>query len=150
MILLFDLDYTLLDTKRFKETHKEPEYKNFDKEINNYLFPETEKTLSYLKNQGHKLILLTLGEPNFQKSKVDNSKIKKYFEKIVYEPKNKAENTLLKDLSMGDEDIIIINDKKEESNEMQKVLGNKSKIFLVADEGYKNISELIDFCQKLS
>ena len=180
MILLFDLDNTLLDTEKFKKdksfifglspeenkihgdllfknkglhynpkTHLqfllksgriktetgrrkiEHRYQKLVEEIDRYLFPEAEKTLAYLKKQGHRLILMTLGDPSLQKSKVDNSRIKKYFEKTIYETKDKSKNKFIKQLARLKQDILIINDKASEAMAIKNMLGKKARIFLV-------------------
>lgn len=190
MILLFDLDNTLLDIEKFKidkssifgispeenevqgnllfknkglnydpEAHikflresgviktdadaKEvsANFKKFIKNIDKYLFPGVEGTLSYLKKQGHHLVLMTLGSLSIQKPKVDNSSIKKYFEEIIYETKDKSQNDFIKKLSEIDEDILIINDRLDQSSAMQKTLGKKAKIFLIKGPYSKDVRE---------
>jgi len=187
MILIFDLDNTLLDTERFKKdksaifgiTPKENELqgdllfkkrglnynpkvhikflresgrikttreekkitaglKKIIKNIDDYLLSGVEDTLIYLKNKGCKLFLMTLGDLSIQKPKVNNSCIKKYFEKIIYEEKDKSQNKFIKDLANSSEDILIINDRDNQALEMQKVLGSKAKIFLVKGPFLKN------------
>jgi len=188
MILLFDLDQTLLDTEGLKNDkrsifgisakednlHNEllfkkkninynpkihlqflresgriknkaeekiaySQHQNLIKNIDKYLFPETEKTLARLKKQGHRLILITLGNPSLQKSKVNNSRIKKYFEKIIFETKDKSQNKFIKQLAKHKKDILIINDKASEALAIQKTLGEKAKIYLVSGPNSKNI-----------
>lgn len=206
MILVFDLDYTLLDIEKFKadkslifgitpeenerqgeelfkkrglnynpETHIEflkntgvikdakktlEGLKNLIKNIDNYLFPGVKETLAYLKKQGYKLILITLGDLSIQKPKVENSRIKKYFDEIIFEDKDKSQNERIKDLSKTKEDILIVNDRVDQSLAMQKTLGKKAKIFLVKgpyskdiehkEKIHNSITELVDFCQNLS
>lgn len=180
MILLFDLDHTLLDIERFKAdksglfglTLKENEIQGYNlfkkrgvgynpyvhikflrdskhiktdndaekikakfqeliKNTDDYLFPGTEQTLAYLKNKGYRLILMTFGDPEMQQPKIDNSCIKKYFEKTICEEKDKTQNNFLKGLADSHEDVVIINDRAEQSLAMQKTIGPKAKIFLV-------------------
>jgi len=187
MILIFDLDNTLLDTERFKKdksaifgiTPKENELqgdllfkkrglnynpeehikflrdsgriktareekkitaglKKLIKNIDDYLLVGVEETLIYLKKKGHKLFLMTLGDLSIQKPKVNNLRIKKYFEKIIYEEKDKSQNKFIKDLANSSEDILIVNDRDNQALEMQKVLGKKARIFLVKGPFLKN------------
>ena len=203
MILLFDLDHTLLDIEKFKKdksklfglTEEENEiqghelfkkygigynpYKHikflrnsghlktdedaekikneFDKLIkksDDYLFPGVEGTLAYLKNQGYKMMLMTFGDPQMQQPKIDGSRIKKYFEKIRYEEKDKTQNDLLRDLANSKEEVLIINDRADQSLAMQKAIGEQAKIFLVdgpyskdtehGEKIHKSINELKD------
>ncbi|MFA6190450.1 MAG: HAD hydrolase-like protein [Candidatus Staskawiczbacteria bacterium] len=180
MILLFDLDHTILDVEKFKKeksklfrlTPEENEKHGFElfkkhgkgynpyqhikflrdsnhiqtdkeaeiitqqfneaiKDTDKYLIDGAENTLSYLKEKGYKMVLMTFGDLQMQKPKVDNSRIKKYFEKIIYSEKDKSENEFLKELANSNEDVLIINDHAEQSLAMQKVIGPKAKIFLV-------------------
>lgn len=201
MILLFDLDRTILDTNKFNkglskifgislkkhslhvdsffrkksisyspEAHIkllkklghlrtaseikkiEDSYEIFLKTINNCLFPESEKMLTHLKNKGHQMFLITLGSSPSQKKKVINAGLEKYFEKIIYETKSKSQNKFIKQLAKLDEEILIINDKAEESLAIKKTLGKKAKIFLIdgpwartinhKEEIHKNLKKL--------
>ena len=187
MILLFDLDRTLINNEKLekelcnifgisakeyyshvdlffkkKSVHYSPEahikllrkighiktkseekeandlYNKLLKKTNSYLFPEVKETLTILKKHGHRLILITLGTPSAQKKKVRNSGIKKYFEKIIYEKKNKSQNKFINQLAKLDQEILIINDKADESLAIQKMLGKKAKIFLINSTHSKN------------
>lgn len=191
MLIIFDLDYTLLDTKNFKtglakalglaadefndsykkyfkdrampyNVEKHIEYlgsgtvetgaarkerlKDFFLEIDKYLFADAENALKKLKLGGHKLLLLTFGDADWQKQKVDNLKIKKYFDEIIYTNKGKGEADELRELMCrmeetktpltplcekgGTEEILIVNDNAKECLEIKKSLGC-GEIFLV-------------------
>jgi len=106
--------------------------------MDDYLFPETKKTLNELKKQGHRLILITLGTPSSQKKKIDNSGIKKYFEKIIYETKDKSQNKFIKNLSKLGQDVLIINDKASEAFAIKKTIGEKAKVYIVKGPHSKN------------
>jgi len=180
MILIFDLDHTLLDIERFKKDKSKifrltpeeneiqgnnlfkkrgvgynpyvhlkflrdsghiktdsdvekikAEFQEAMKKSDDYLFPDVEETLAYLKNKGYRLILMTFGDPEMQQPKIDNSRIKKYFEKTICEEKDKTQNDFFKSLANSNEDILIINDRADQSLAMKKALGKKAKIFLV-------------------
>ena len=180
MVLLFDVDHTLVDINKFKkdkskifgitpeeneaqgnelfknkglnyhpETHikflrgsgliktdaQEEKIKkdlqNLIKNIDDYLFPGVEETLKYLKQKGYRMILITKGDLSIQKPKVENSIIKEYFDEIIYEENDKSQNGFIKKLAKSGEQVLIINDRAEQSLAMQKALGNKAKIFLV-------------------
>lgn len=184
MIVIFDLDYTLLDSKKFKageaavleistkeytatceeifkskKIHynlakhldylinkgliKTEERRNMNRRIrkfleriDDYLFPQAEKVLSKLQKRGDTLILLTYGDKQWQKIKVKNLKIKKYFKKIIFieDKKEKA----LDFLSGTKEKVLIINDKAQECLEMKKKI-KQAEIFLVKGPYSHNI-----------
>jgi FMN phosphatase YigB (HAD superfamily) len=189
MILLFDLDHTLLDIERFKKdksdvfgltteeneihghelfkkngvgynpykhikylrelnhikTEKEEntikeKFQELIKNSDDYLFPGVEETLAYLKNKGYKMILMTFGDPEMQQPKIDGSRIKKYFDTTACEEKDKTQNNILKELAKSNEDVLIINDRADQSLAMQKTIGKNSRIFLV-DGPYSNDTE---------
>lgn len=189
MILLFDLDRTIIDTEIFKRNlakifdislkeydeqvdsffrntkiHYSPEehikilrkigkikslpeerilmkrYFKLLKKMDMNLFPKTKRILSDLKRGGHKMFLITLGASLSQKRKVIASGIEKYFDKIIYETKNKSKNSFIKKLSNFNQDVLIINDKATEAIDIKKVIGTKGKIFLVKGPHCKNIS----------
>jgi len=169
MIVVFDLDYTLLNTKKFKaglaqalgitarnfaryeqntknlgknynldehlvfleknqDSNVQKKIKNFFKNLDQYLFPEAEPILKAYQKKGAQLILATFGNKDWQKRKIDNLKIKKYFNKIILTNENKSK--ALDFLKNSKAEVLIINDKAKESLEIQKVLG-KGKIFLI-------------------
>jgi len=185
MIIIFDLDYTLLDAKKLKqglakalgltarefeksylehfknkkinynfEKHLQildkkhtPQIDKFFKNLDQYLFPQSLNILKKLKTN-NKLILLSFGNKNWQKQKINNLNIKKYFDKIILTDKSKAE--ILKQLQGTKDKILIINDNARETLEMQKTLKN-AKVFLVKgvyanncehDLEVKNLAEL--------
>ena len=130
----------------------EAKYKKLLKNPKILFFDQAIEILNYLKDKGHRLFLMTLGEPSSQKRKVESSGIKKYFEKVIYETKSKADNKIIKNFVNSGEEVLIINDKASESLAIQKAIGKKAKIFLVngphsknvdhKEKIYKNISEL--------
>lgn len=182
--IIFDLDYTLLDTTRFKERLAEiffgedfqADYKkyfsnqniNFDSEkyltilkaegrtdgrrekelrlsleelmsqMDNYLFTDVVEVLKRLKDNGHELILITFGDKKWQEKKVKSLSASRYFDKIIFEEKNKADSEYLKLLKTAEE-IIIVNDNARETKEIVKIIGEKAKIFLVDGPYVKNI-----------
>ncbi len=182
MIIIFDLDYTLFDTKKFSlgfaqaigisqnvfiSTYKkyfldknksynylkhfnylkkegkidygDKEFKNkinkFLKNASDYLFPEAVSLLDFLKKEKHELILLTYGDLEWQKMKIKNLLIKKYFNKIIITAKDKEKS--LNFLKKKKEKIIIINDKIQESLKIRKMLG-RGEIILIKSK-YSNI-----------
>lgn len=168
MKVIFDLDYTLLDTVKFKdkladifgqedfEADYEKYFKsqgiNFDHDeylailkaegriddvkekelrieleklisnIDNYLKLDAENVLKHFKGIGAELILITFGHKKWQKEKVKNLSIAKYFSNIIYEDQDKHKSEYLKSLSETDEEILLINDNLDEAKEMLKIL----------------------------
>ena len=196
MIIIFDLDYTLLDTGRlhqklaeiFDQENYRADYQahfknkgvNFDgekyleilkaegridrareKELRLKLDELAENTEEYLKAgagavleqlkaEGNKLVLVTFGNEKWQKNKVKNLSIKKYFAEIVFEEREKGKSEFLKSLSESGEEILIINDNLSEAVEMKKLLGEKAEFKLVkgkynekARHDVENLNELI-------
>jgi len=184
MIIIFDLDYTLLDTKKFKaglanaldlsiddfeksylenfknkklnynlEKHLKilkqkntQKLKQFFKSLDQYLFPDSIKILKKLgsapvkarvKKNNNKLILLSFGNKEWQKQKINNLSIKDYFDKIILTDIDKAK--ILKTLQKTKEKILIINDNAREILEMKKVLKN-CNIFLTKGPYCDNVS----------
>jgi FMN phosphatase YigB (HAD superfamily) len=160
MIIIFDLDYTLLDTKRFKknlaeamgisqkvfrdtyyqlgfsqeisyslekhltflikrglirENNKNIVLKKvliFLKNINDFLFLEAKNMLTELAKNNHKLILLTYGDPAWQKAKIKNLKIKNLFQRIIIT--NQAKDNKICFSRRHNEKIIFVNDNVKE------------------------------------
>ncbi|MFH1192200.1 MAG: HAD hydrolase-like protein [bacterium] len=184
MLIIFDLDYTLLDTESFKKGLAEAlglttgqfnnSYKKYFKEraipynidqhiaylasvsvetgeaaklrlkdffstIDKYLFADAESVLGKLKLGGHKLVLLTYGDVEWQKQKFNNLKIKKYFAEIIYTDKGKGDVGELRRMAEERKDVLIVNDNARESLEIKKK-AEQAEIFLI-DGPYANNCE---------
>lgn len=180
MTIIFDLDYTLLDTVKLKRQlaqamnlkynefdegmlkyFSEMDY-NFDthlkilaqegkikslikiekcvneifKNLDSCLFPQVLNILAKLKKRGHKLILLTRGDVNWQKRKVCALSARKYFAKIIFTGRSK--HLLAKKEFKNEPDIIIVNDNARESLEMKRELG-RGKIILIKGPYANNV-----------
>lgn len=180
MIIIFDLDYTLFDTARFKRdglalffNMSQAEFKNYykinfkdkgvnyspkehlrilgwkhkemmaklnefddwlEKEISRYLFPEANKILNRFKQAGHKIILATFGDKEFQEQKISALKIndlsaREFFDEVIISNKIKAELEELK--RFQGEDILLVDDNLKEALELKGILGDKCEIFLI-------------------
>lgn len=180
MIIIFDLDYTLLDTARFKRdglalffNMNEAEFKDYykknfkdkgvnyspkkhleflgwgqaelaakldelddwlEKEISRYLLPEAEEILKRFKEAGHKIILASFGDKEFQKQKISALKInqisvREFFNEVIISDKVKAELKKLK--RFRGENVLLVDDNLREALELKEVLGEKCEIFLV-------------------
>lgn len=67
-------------------------YDEFTSLLDNcYVYEDVEDTLRVLKDLGYELYILTYGDKNTQKRKVDSSKLDKYFNGIIITQGNKAE-----------------------------------------------------------
>lgn len=103
--------------------------KEFLSDLKKYLFPEVEKLLIKLKNDGHRLILISLGNVDWQKAKIYGSDLEKFFDKVIFTDGPKELALKEADLIKGEE-VIIVNDNFNESVEMMKYIEN-CKLFLI-------------------
>ncbi|MFA5854291.1 MAG: HAD family hydrolase [Patescibacteria group bacterium] len=88
--IVFDFDYTLADTTRFKKALEiADDEAGVIERMSEFLFPESISVLTRLKEDGWNLTLVTIGDPAWQEKKVLSSGLHSYFEDIVYtaEPK---------------------------------------------------------------
>lgn len=184
MMIIFDLDYTLLDTKKLHEKlaeifdrenyandheiyfkdkginfnledylallkkqgrinrEREKELRQKMKDLLNHfdtlLFKGAEEMLKNFKKSGAELIMLTFGNLEWHKVKINSLSVKKYFDKIIFEEKNKGETKYLKSLKAKKE-ILIVNDNAKETKEMTEIIGEKAKVFLVNGPYSENI-----------
>lgn len=194
MIIIFDLDYTILDTGRLKrdladllkvdllefanyqksgdlfsinafvdfllETDKifdkknevEEKIENFLNNFERYLYPGIIEILEKLNS--YTLIMLTLGDPEYQNLKIEKLGIGKFFSKIIASDEDKFKK--IDFLINTDEKIILVNDKPDELLAMSGKLKNV-EMFLV--EGpyndnidhniqIKKLDDLVDFVEK--
>lgn len=179
MIIIFDLDNTLLNTaavkrklawvlgitpQKFQETYylsnqkgKYNFYRHLEcvsrldekdekkclsnlnkvmKNLDKYLYKNSESLIKNLAKEKNYLILLTYGNRKWQKEKVKNLKIKKYFKKIIFAEKCKSHS--LDFLKTSKERIIFVNDNAKECKKIKKIYPN-IEIFLVDGKYAHNI-----------
>ena len=74
--------------EKFKELIIKPLEKLYD-ECEKYIYEDVIEFLKYLKQQEHKIYILTWGEEEYQKEKVKASKIEKYVDEVIYTEKLK-------------------------------------------------------------
>ena len=106
------------------------------KAINVFVFPGAEKILKKLKEEGNCLVLLTHGDLAWQKLKLKNLPIKKFFYRIIVTDKEKINE--LHFLKNAKEKIIIINDNAKENLLIKKYLP-QAEIILIHGPHAKNI-----------
>jgi hypothetical protein len=81
------------------------------------------------------LILLTFGNKSWHKRKVENLKIKKYFDKIILVDKHKT--SALKFLKNKKDKILVVNDKAKETKEVIKAI--RADVFLIKGPYSENV-----------
>src|SRR3989344_1268237 len=111
-VVLFDIDYTLFNTDVFKETQLK-EHSVYD-EVHGVL-----KNLSRVAELG----IFSEGETDFQKTKLNNTDIKKYFKEkhvhIALNKKDQIRNILNK---YSDKQLVLVDDKLTILYELKRVL----------------------------
>ncbi len=120
-MFIIDFDDTLFDTHAFKKILPDLEkdlYKESDK-VKNLLFSDAVSFLEFLKQTNQPLILLSLGENNFQKTKINITGVDKFFDSvhITADSKELALSVILNDFK-NEEDVWFINDKIEETKQV--------------------------------
>jgi predicted phosphatase len=123
-MFIIDFDDTLFDTHSFKREINylsEDLYKQSSR-IKEFLFPEAVSFLEFLKQTSQPLILLSLGEASFQKTKIDISGISRFFDLVCVtaDSKENAISQILNDFKT-EADIWFINDKIEETKKVIQV-----------------------------
>ena len=107
------------------------------KKLDEFIRPGTAGLLRRLKEKGQELILVTFGDLVWQKMKVKNLHIRKYFKRIIITDKDKVGT--MEFLKNVKEKILIINDNARECVKFQEMLGKKVKIYLIKGPYSKNI-----------
>ena len=87
--------------------------------IKDFLIEDTEEFLQALKKLGQPMILLSLGDAEYQELKVKGCGIEKYFDRVFFV--NETKEQTLKELFnvVHDENIWLINDKVDESQQLK-------------------------------
>ena len=143
-MFIIDFDDTLFDTHSFKQKVNYLSgdlYKQSDK-IKDLLFPDAVYFLDFLKKTGQPLILLSLGEDNFQQMKIDITGIARFFNSIhiTVVAKEEAMSKILEEFK-NEENIWFINDKIEETKKVIQLFPQLKPILKISpkfsEEEYK-------------
>lgn len=116
--VVFDFDYTLADTTRFKEALAgSPDAVT---RMSEFLFDGASSVLLRLKADGWKLALLTLGEPVWQQRKAIHSGLLEHFDYVMCTAEPKA--TRIAEMLAWPAPLVFVNDNGEEIDVMRRVL----------------------------
>lgn len=81
------------------------------RDVPRYIYDDTEKFLQSVDKSKYELILITLGDTNFQHKKVENSKLEKYFDQVLYTEIQKWD--YLENIVKKDERFILVDDRSD-------------------------------------
>jgi phosphoserine phosphatase len=97
---------------------------------NNYLFPDSIEFVKFLKTISAKVVLLTAGDEEFQKKKVDRSNIRQLFDEVVV--LNGHKDDYLRPIVEKGFKILFVNDSWRENIHLRKEFNN---LFMVGIDG---------------
>ena len=126
--VVFDFDYTLADTGRFKEAIARSGEEAAIRRMADFVYPGARAVLDRLKASGWTLALLTVGEPEWQRRKVARSGLLTYFDHAVYTAEPKAER--LSDMRPWPRPLAFVNDHGGELDAIGRVLPDAMRIAL--------------------
>ena len=128
--------YTILSDLEQKTNFDKSIYHDIDKLISNtsnYLYPDAIPFLKYLKELDYKVVILTKGNKEYQKSKIANANIDKYYDKIIVTMRHKG--FLFLNYVQG----IFIDDNPSEINSLMKRRPKKMIRIKRINSKYSNI-----------
>lgn len=108
-------------------------FKEVDAHAGRYIFPETIEFLKKIKAFGQPMILLSLGQPEFQYIKVKACGIEKYFDRIFMVDLEKEKVIEELQEKIYDGKIFLINDKPEETLRLKNKFPNINFILKQTD-----------------
>ena len=107
----------------------------FFQDLSKYLYNDTIDFLEYLIKNNYEINLLTYGDFDYQQEKINKSKIKDYFNKIIITNKHKA----LLDLDY--ENSIFIDDNKIQ---LEGLIKKKCKVIRIRRKGNKHYDDEVN------
>lgn len=138
MTIVFDLDYTLLDTTRLKQVMAtEGELAALGR-CDEFMFPGAIGLLGRLRASGARLILLTFGDDAWQRSKIDRAGIGDLFDEIVTTTDGK--HLLLEKFATERPPIIFVNDNLEEIVAMRRAAERFAGCSFIVKRGPKPVA----------
>lgn len=105
---------------------------NIFNDTSKYLYPGVVKILGNVKRKEDYFVLVSFGDPYFQRQKIEKlRRIKHFFDKIIITDKQKEKAMgSLQDIINKNTPLVIVNDKEDETLRIQQKLG-VGDIFLV-------------------
>ena len=85
--------YIILNNLEKKENFDKKIYQDIDSLIHrtsDYLYPDAIPFLEYLRNRNYEIIILTKGNSDFQREKIFNAHIDKYYDKLIVTMRHKG------------------------------------------------------------
>ena len=114
----------------------EKEAKKFIEDTSRYVFPDVESFLKEIKKDD--LFILSYSKTEFQRLKIENCRLARYFRKIIITDRKKSEAIMLamkeNDIKKG-EDIYFIDDRADYISEVKKSLPQVKTILVRRKEG---------------
>ena len=86
--------YTILSLVKEKYQFDDKLYNEIDNLMNstsNYLYPDTISFLNYLNSLNYEVIILTKGNIDYQKMKIENAKLDNYYSNLIVTMKHKGD-----------------------------------------------------------
>lgn len=129
----------LQELKPSSQTLAEARFDNLYENSDKYIFPDVTLFLKEMRINNYELILLTMGDINFQKSKVENSGVARYFDHVLYCDVQKW--LYFPELVQKNEKFIFLDDRADTIDKISKIYQNS---FCIRIDRYKSNSK-IDF-----
>lgn len=109
-----------------------------------FLFPDTISFLSKLDRTKFEINLMTLGDDNFQRSKVSFSKIEPYFDNLYFVSQNKWE--IMNKFVGVDEKFIFIDDREDTIKKIGDLFANSLCLCIKRkDEDHDDLNKQIEY-----
>jgi FMN phosphatase YigB (HAD superfamily) len=123
--------YIILDLVKGKYSFDEKLYEEIDNLMNktsDYLYPDTISFLEYLKSLKYQVVILTKGNLDYQKTKILNANIDKYYDELMVTMKHKGELEIDygKSIFIDDNPIEILSIMKKKPNKIIRIQRDSS------------------------
>lgn len=103
--------------------------------LKRFIFSDSISFLEFLKKTGQKVILLSIGDPSFQRVKLNGIGFLKYFDEIYFVDRHKEKNmTPILQLCAVGETMWFINDKVEETQSVVDACPEVKPVLKVCEE----------------
>jgi FMN phosphatase YigB (HAD superfamily) len=116
------------------------------KRIDDFLLPETEIILSKAKLLGYELWLLSYGNIDWHRVKIENLAITGLFDKIILTDSRKEKRLLCLKKEKGTDEFVFINDNADELQRIGNIFGFKNLI-LVKGKYSNNVEHAMRPCE---
>lgn len=114
----------LSEEKNIEKRKAKIQLERLDRRLTKYLYPDAVWFLKKMKKKNARLVLLSYGDKEFQKTKIEKTKIGSFFDKVIVTNKKNKVPFVAKLIKNSNKKVFFINDDPKEISQVSEKFKN--------------------------